>query len=141
MSRPTDWGVLDIEHDPTPGDPFAVRELARRFLTFAADVEHARGQIATVTVGGVVQSWAGTAGDAFRDELDEFPGQLTRLETSYRMAGQALGAYEPILDAAQRQADRALARGRDARALRDHAQTLLTPAQTALTTAAAALTD
>ncbi|WP_445548363.1 WXG100 family type VII secretion target, partial [Frankia sp. CiP1_Cm_nod1] len=140
MSRPTDWSVLGLERDPTPGDPFAVRELARRFLTVAADAEHARGQLATVAAGGVVQTWAGTAGDAFRDELDDFPGQLARLATSYRMAGQALGAYEPALDTAQQQADRALAHGRDARARRDHAQALLTPAQTALTTATATLT-
>ncbi len=141
MSRPADWGVLDLEHDPTPGDPFAVRELARRFLEFAADVGHARGQVIATTAGGVVQSWLGAAGDAFRDELDEFPGQLSRLETSYRMAGQALSAYEPILDTAQTQADRALARGRDARARRDHAQTLLDPAQTALATATTTLTN
>ncbi|WP_322751955.1 MULTISPECIES: putative T7SS-secreted protein, partial [unclassified Frankia] len=133
MNRPTDWGVLNLDDDPTPGDPFAIRELARRFLEFAADVEHAHRQITTATGDGTVHTWLGTAADTFRNELDELPTQLTQLETSYRMAGQALNTYEPILTTAQTQADQALTRGRDARTRRDHAQALLDPAQTTLT--------
>ncbi|WP_131765160.1 hypothetical protein [Candidatus Protofrankia californiensis] len=140
MNRPTDWDVLDLDGDPTPGDPFAVRALARRYLEFAADVEHASGQITALATGGVVHAWIGQAGDAYRDELDEFPNQLHKLETSHRMAGQALKAYEPILAAAQTQADRALVHGRDARARRDQAQMLTGPAQTALTSASSTVT-
>ncbi len=141
MNRPTDWAVLDLDADPTPGDPFSVRQLARRFLEFAADVEYARGQVASLSAGGVVESWLGDAGNAFREEIAEFPGQLQKLETSYRMAGNALTAYEPILAAAQVQADRALAQGRDARSRRDSAQNLLGSAQAVLTADAAALAD
>ncbi|WP_322779946.1 putative T7SS-secreted protein [Frankia sp. Cas4] len=141
MSRPTDWAVLGLDGDPTPGDPFAVRELARRLLEFAADVEHTRSQVSTLVTSGTVESWLGRAGDAFRDELDAFPGQLQRLEMSYRMAGNALNAYEPVLAAAQTQADRALVRGRDARALRDQAQLAVSPEQVTLATASLTVTD
>ncbi|WP_239394490.1 putative T7SS-secreted protein [Frankia sp. CiP3] len=140
MSRPSDWSVLGLDKDPAPGDLYAIRDLARRFLAFAADVEHARGQVTAATTGSVTQAWLGAAGDTFRDGLNGLPGRLSRLETSYRMAGQALKAYAPILDTAQEQAGHALSRGRDARARRDHAETLLGPAQTALTSAAASLT-
>ncbi|WP_131769674.1 WXG100 family type VII secretion target [Candidatus Protofrankia californiensis] len=141
MNRPTDWAVLDLDADPAPGDPFSVQQLARRFLEFAADVEYARGQVASLGAGGVVESWLGDAGDAFRKEIAEFPSQLQKLETSYRMVGDALIAYEPILAAAQVQADRALAQGRDARSRRDSAQNLLGPAQAVLTADAAAFAD
>ncbi len=127
-----DWGVLGLDADPTPGDLFAVWDLARRLLEFAADVECARGQVTAVTADGVVQSWSGRAGDGYRDELGEFPGQLHRLEVSHRMVGNALNAYGPVLETAQVQADAALARGRDARARRDRAQTLVGLAQTVL---------
>ncbi|SBW20707.1 hypothetical protein FDG2_1777 [Candidatus Protofrankia californiensis] len=140
-NRPTDWAVLDLDADPTPGDPFSVRQLARRFLEFAADVEYARGQVASLGTGGVVESWLGDAGDAFREEIAEFPGQLQKLETSYRMVGDALTAYEPILAAAQVQADRALAQGRDARFRRASMQNLLGPAQAVLTADVAVLAD
>ncbi|WP_250290307.1 hypothetical protein [Frankia sp. CiP1_Cm_nod1] len=133
--------MLDLDADPTPGDPFSVRQLARRYLEFAADVEYARGQVESLHTGGAVESWLGEAGDAFREELAEFPEQLRKLETSYRMAGDALTAYEPILAAAQIQADRALARGRDARFQRDNARNLLGPAQAALATDTVALAD
>ncbi|WP_131784243.1 hypothetical protein [Protofrankia symbiont of Coriaria ruscifolia] len=132
MSRPVDWGVLGLDADPTPGDLFAVRDLARRLLKFAADVECARGQVTAVTADGVVQSWLGRAGDSYRDELGEFPGQLHKLEVSHRMVGNALNAYGPVLETAQAQADAALARGRDARARRDHAWALVSLTQTAL---------
>ncbi len=141
MSRPTDWDVLELDGDPTPGDPSAVRELARRFLEFAAAVEHASGQVTAVAGDGVVRSWVGQAGDCFRDELDEIPGQLQKLETSHRMVGNALSAYEPVLDAAQTQAGRALACGREARARRDQAQLLVGPARTAFASAMSMVTD
>ncbi|WP_239310283.1 MULTISPECIES: WXG100 family type VII secretion target [unclassified Frankia] len=141
MTRPTDWDVLDLDGDPTPGDPFSLRELARRFREFAADVEHANGQLAAVAANYVAISWQGRSGAAFRDESDELPGQLRKLANSYRMAGDALGAYTPDLDAAQARADSALARGRDARARRDRAQALVGPARIALITAEAALSE
>jgi hypothetical protein len=36
MARPTDWNVLDLDHDPTPGDPWRIKELSGRRGTCAA---------------------------------------------------------------------------------------------------------
>ncbi len=141
MNRPTDWAVLDLDADPTPGDPFSVRELARKFLEFAADVDHASENLTAITTSCVAISWQGESGTAFRDELAEFPGQLQKLANSYRLAGNALDAFNPDLDAAQARADNALARGRDARARRDHAQTLVGPAHIAFTSAASTVSE
>ncbi|WP_250282965.1 MULTISPECIES: putative T7SS-secreted protein [unclassified Frankia] len=133
------WDVLGLDADPTPGDPSAVRDLARRLLEFAADVERARGQVAALTADGAARSWLGRAGDGYRDELGEFPGQLRALETSHRMAGDALNAYGPVLETAQAQADAALASGLDACARRDQAHALAALARTALISASPAV--
>lgn len=37
-NRPTDWHVLDLDKDPTPGDPQRVRRLAKVLHDFADDV-------------------------------------------------------------------------------------------------------
>ncbi|MGQ4443125.1 hypothetical protein ACN6LI_000578, partial [Streptomyces violaceoruber] len=39
--RPSDWHVLDLEKDPTPGDPQRVRTLAKTLHDFADDVSEA----------------------------------------------------------------------------------------------------
>ncbi len=141
MNRPTDWAALDLDADPTPGDPFSVRELARKFLEFAADVDHANENLTALTSSWVAISWQGQSGTAFRDELAEFPGQLQKLANSYRLAGNALSAFNPDLGVAQVRADNALARGRDARARRDHAQTLIGPARIAFTSVASTISE
>ncbi|WP_157180525.1 hypothetical protein [Protofrankia coriariae] len=139
MSRPVGWDVLGLDADPAPGDPFAVWDLARRLLEFAADVECARGQVVTLTADGAARSWLGRAGDAYRDELGELPGQLRTLEMSHRMVGDALNAYRPVLETAQAQADAALARGRDAHARRDQARALAALARSTLISASPVL--
>jgi hypothetical protein len=39
--RPSDWHVLDLDKDPTPGDPQRVRTLAKQLHDFADDVSDA----------------------------------------------------------------------------------------------------
>ncbi|MFF0667831.1 hypothetical protein ACFYVE_06515 [Streptomyces tendae] len=39
--RPSDWHVLDLDKDPTPGDPQRVRTLAKTLHDFADDVSEA----------------------------------------------------------------------------------------------------
>ena len=41
MSRPSDWCVLDLDRDPVPGSPGAVRSMARSWSGLADDAEYA----------------------------------------------------------------------------------------------------
>lgn len=101
MSRPGDWWILGLDHDPTPGDPDRVAALSRRFLDFADIADRARMAVTSLQSDGAVLTWIGSSGDAFREEFGDFPGQLRKLCDSHRMAGDALTAYGPKLSAAQ----------------------------------------
>ncbi|MCM2427775.1 DUF6531 domain-containing protein [Streptomyces sp. RKAG337] len=122
-NRPTDWHVLDLDRDPVPGDPFEVKELARKLGDFADDVSSALRSVKGLSGNNAVQDWAGLAGDAYREQFGDLPGELTKLEKSYRLASGALETYWPKLETAQADADRALAQGRTARQDLDAAKT------------------
>ncbi|MFF7198805.1 putative T7SS-secreted protein, partial [Streptomyces sp. NPDC008079] len=128
MARPTDWDVLDLDRDPVPGDPFEVRELARKLGDFADDVASALRSVRGLSGDTVVQEWAGLSGDAYRQQFGDLPGELDKLERSYRLASGALDDYWPKLETAQGDADRALAQGRTARQELDTAKSQLTNA-------------
>ena len=116
MTRPTDWWVLDLSRDPTPGDPYDIRSLARSVQSVAEDAEQASRDVRALAGDGAVLSWIGLAGDVFRGALDDFPGQLDKLADSYAQCSSALSVFAGELDGAQDQADRALVQGRAARA-------------------------
>ena len=108
MGRPTDWHVLDLDEDPTPGDPVRVRDLARKLTAFTDDVGQALRSIRGLAGDSAVQQWTGKTADEYRSQFDDTPGELEKLERSYRMCGDALTAYWPKLEQAQGDADRAL---------------------------------
>ncbi|WP_407561291.1 RHS repeat-associated core domain-containing protein [Streptomyces sp. 184] len=114
-NRPTDWHVLDLDEDPTPGDPDRVKQLARELHDFADDVADALRQIKGMAGEDALLRWAGKTAKAFQDEFEEVPKNLRKLQRSYDLAGDALAAYWPKLERAQSLADKALARGREAR--------------------------
>ncbi|MEO3767231.1 RHS repeat-associated core domain-containing protein [Streptomyces sp. B8F3] len=113
-NRPTDWHVLDLDDDPTPGDPERVKQLARELHDFADDVADALRQIKGMAGEDALLRWAGKTAKAFQDEFDEVPKNLKKLQRSYDLAGDALAAYWPKLERAQSLADKALAKGREA---------------------------
>ncbi|GAB2919462.1 DUF6531 domain-containing protein [Streptomyces mayteni] len=108
--RPSDWSPVDLDSDPTPGDPEEVRELADGLQAFADDVGEALGRIRAMADDRAVLEWAGRSADAFRAEFDGVPGNLEKLQTSYDLAARALRDYWPRLESAQGMADRALER-------------------------------
>ena len=114
MTRPTDWYVLDMDSDPTPGDPERVRLLASRFHDFAEHAHRAKLAVDSLQGDGAVLTWIGRSGDAFREQFGSFPGQVAKLYRSHLMVGDALDAFAPVLESAQAQADRALVDGRAA---------------------------
>jgi YD repeat-containing protein len=115
MSRPSDWWVLGLTSDPTPGSPDDVARLARSLGEFADRAEGAHRTVLRMRDDDAVLAWAGLSRDTFRERFGEFPAQLAKVHAAHRMAAEALTAFAPRLRAAQAEADRALAAGRDAR--------------------------
>ncbi|MFI7273780.1 DUF6531 domain-containing protein [Streptomyces sp. NPDC049879] len=110
MARPADWSPVDMDSDPTPGDPEEVRQLADELQTFSDDVAEALGKVRGLASDRAVRDWAGLSAEAFRSEFDGVPGNLEKLRDSYDLCAQALQTYWPKLQNAQGQADRALDR-------------------------------
>ncbi|MGH4032978.1 DUF6531 domain-containing protein [Actinomycetota bacterium Odt1-20B] len=112
--RPADWHVLDLDKDPTPGDPQRVRQLAKNLHDFADDVSDVLRDIKGMAGEDAILSWAGKTAESFTAEFEDAPGKLKKLKKSYEMAGDALADYWPKLERAQALADKALAKGREA---------------------------
>ncbi|MFD5570733.1 putative T7SS-secreted protein [Streptomyces cadmiisoli] len=127
--RPTDWHVLDLDRDPTPGDPQRVRRLAGVLHDFADDVADALRDLKGLAKEDEILSWAGKTAAVFAEEFADAPKKLRKLKKSYDLAGDALASFWPDLQDAQEKADRALRDGRKAREE-------LTTAQSALSAAA-----
>ncbi|MFJ2773631.1 DUF6531 domain-containing protein [Streptomyces sp. NPDC087300] len=114
--RPSDWHVLDLEKDPTPGDPHRVRSLSKNLHDFADDVGRVLRDIKGMAGEDAILRWAGKTADAFTEKFEDAPAKLKKLKKSYEMAGDALSAYWPELERAQTLADKALVKGREAQA-------------------------
>ena len=112
MARPTDWHVLDLPGDPVPGNPWRVKELGGRMRSLADDAENAARNVRGLVGDHAAMNWIGAAGDAFREHIGKFPGQLDKVANSHHMCADALMAYGGDLDSAQSQADRALTQAR-----------------------------
>ncbi|WSJ05915.1 hypothetical protein OG418_21635 [Streptomyces phaeochromogenes] len=125
--RPTDWHVLDLEKDPTPGDPVRVKSLAKSLHDFADDVQDALRLVKGMADEDAVLTMVGKTADVFRDEFSGVPKNLKKLKKSYDLAGDALAAYWPQLERAQALADKALAQGREAQADLSSAKSRLSP--------------
>ncbi len=133
--RPTDWHVLDLEKDPTPGDPDRVKSLAKSLHDFADDVQDALRLVKGMAEEDAVLTMVGKTADVFRDEFSGVPKNLKKLKKSYDLAGDALAAYWPELERAQALADKALAQGREAQADLSSAKSRLSSADSWVTRA------
>ncbi|MEU4795815.1 DUF6531 domain-containing protein [Streptomyces sp. NPDC023327] len=126
--RPKDWHVLDLEKDPTPGDPHRVRKLAKDLHDFSDDVGRVLRDIKGMAGEDAILTWAGKTAEAFTEKFEKAPEKLKKLKKSYGMAGDALAAYWPELERAQALADKALVKGREAQADLSSATSRLTSA-------------
>ena len=116
MVRPSDWWVLDLEGDPTPGSPAAVRRMARTWATVAQDAAWAERRVRQLMGDEALGKWIGEAGEAFRAKTGDLPGQLGKCADSYGQASDALSWWAGRLETHQADADAALVRGRAAHA-------------------------
>ncbi|MFE7069990.1 RHS repeat-associated core domain-containing protein [Streptomyces sp. NPDC057620] len=133
--RPTDWHVLDLEKDPTPGDPVRVKSLAKSLHDFADDVQDALRLVNGMAGEDAVLTMVGKTAEVFRDEFSGVPKNLKKLKKSYDLAGDALAAYWPQLERAQTLADKALVKGREAQADLSSAKSKLSSADSWVTRA------
>ncbi|CAL9489644.1 DUF6531 domain-containing protein [Streptomyces sp. enrichment culture] len=133
--RPSDWHVLDLDKDPTPGDPQRVRTLAKTLHDFADDVSEALRLVKGMAGESTLAEWAGKSATVFKDEFSGVPKNLKKLEKSYGMCGDALAAFWPKLERAQALADRALVKAREARQDLSSAQSKLSSADSWVTRA------
>ncbi|MFE0138106.1 hypothetical protein ACFWY6_42155, partial [Streptomyces sp. NPDC059037] len=62
--RPRDWHVLDLDKDPTPGDPDRVRSLAKNLHDFSDDVGRVLRDIKGMAGEDAILKWAGKTADA-----------------------------------------------------------------------------
>ncbi|MET9440134.1 RHS repeat-associated core domain-containing protein [Streptomyces sp. NPDC006610] len=112
--RPRDWEPLDLDEDPTPGDPVRVRSLAKQLHDFADDVSEALRLVKGMADDDTVLEWAGKSAAVFREQFSGVPKNLKKLRKSYELCGDALAAFWPELERAQALADRALVKAREA---------------------------
>ncbi|MEU9897710.1 DUF6531 domain-containing protein [Streptomyces phaeochromogenes] len=127
--------MLDLEKDPTPGDPVRVKSLAKSLHDFADDVQDALRLVKGMADEDAVLSMVGKTADVFRDEFSGVPKNLKKLKKSYDLAGDALAAYWPQLERAQALADKALAQGREAQSDLSSAKSRLSSADSWVTRA------
>ncbi|WP_432081865.1 DUF6531 domain-containing protein [Streptomyces sp. WAC 04229] len=133
--RPSDWHVLDLDKDPTPGDPQRVRTLAKTLHDFADDVSEALRLVKGMAGEGTLAEWAGKSATVFKEEFSGVPKNLKKLEKSYGMCGDALADFWPKLERAQALADKALVKAREARQDLTSAQSKLSSADSWVTRA------
>ncbi|WFB88943.1 MULTISPECIES: RHS repeat-associated core domain-containing protein [Streptomyces] len=133
--RPSDWHVLDLDKDPTPGDPQRVRTLAKTLQDFADDVSEALRLVKGMAGESTLAEWAGKSAAVFKEEFSGVPKNLRKLEKSYGMCGDALADFWPKLERAQALADKALRKAREARDDLTTAQSKLSSADSWVTRA------
>ncbi|MEV7972971.1 WXG100 family type VII secretion target [Cellulomonas sp. NPDC089187] len=138
MSRPVDWHVVGLWSDPTPGDAWGVRQVARVYADTATAASQTLQLVRAVQSSAGTGIWHGQAGDTFRTQMEDFPEQIQACETSYQSARDAMNWWAGRLEDHQASADRGLEQARaadnDLRAAQAALQTAITHAQQASST-------
>ena len=133
--RPSDWFLVDLAVDPTPGDAFGIRSLASKYSEIATIAGDASTGVRSARSSGAASAWVGDAGDVFRDKSERMPGELAKANDSYELVAEALRAWAASVDDTQAQADRGLQQAREAHADLASAQAALSSAESSWTSA------
>jgi hypothetical protein len=132
--RPSDWFLVDLGSDPTPGDAFGIRGLAAKYAAIATIAGEASDGVTRARSSGAASAWIGDAGDIFRDRSHRMPGELAKARDSYSMVAEALRSWAESVDDTQAQADRGLQQAREAHADLSSAHAALGSAQSSWST-------
>lgn len=135
--RPSDWFLVELPVDPTPGDAFGIRSLASKYGEIAQIAGEASSGVRHARSSGAASAWVGDAGDVFRDRSERMPGELAKANDSYEMVAEALRTWAAAVDDTQAQADRGLQQAREAHADLTSARAALASAEWSWTTARA----
>jgi uncharacterized protein YukE len=106
-ARPTNWWILGLSADPTPGDPFAATLLSSQMSGVADGAYESRRGVQSLMGDPAITGWTGASGDAFRAACEPFPEQLATMHESYQDAADALTAFNTAASSAQGTADSA----------------------------------
>jgi hypothetical protein len=132
--RPSDWFLVDLGSDPTPGDAFGIRALAVKYSDIAVIAGEASDGVLRARTSGAASAWIGDAGDIFREKSHRMPGELAKANDSYSLVAEALRVWAESVDDTQAQADRGLQQAREAYADLSAAQAALGSAQSSWST-------
>lgn len=110
----SEWQVLDLNGDPTPGDPGRIRELVGRLHQQTELIDRNVSRLRSVSADGGDLRMEGDYAPKFREVLSELPDELAKLGKAYRGCGTALSTFASSLEAAKAKSGTALRQGRDA---------------------------
>ncbi|NUL33910.1 hypothetical protein HRW09_31260, partial [Streptomyces lunaelactis] len=128
----SDWEVLGLTGDPTPGDPEILTKLADEYQKVSDQAESAFDVIRRIRDAN---SGSGKSMEKLREVIkDDLPKQVGALRDSYEKAATAIRNYAPQLTDHQRDADKALQDGKDAKTKLDAAIATAAAAGAELTT-------
>lgn len=96
-----------LGHDPAPGDPWAVRQVAAALGAVAGDAESITSRLQRLGDGARDAVWRGPAADAFHRLLADVGPDVVRLAGAHREGQDALVHYAGELERAQDIARRA----------------------------------
>lgn len=80
--RPSDWFLVELPVDPTPGDAFGIRGLAAKYAAIATIAGEASDGVTRARSSGAASAWAGDAGGIFREKSHRMPGGLAKANDS-----------------------------------------------------------
>jgi hypothetical protein len=108
------WEVLDLDGDPTPGDPDGIALLAAGLLNEAQLADQRASQLQAVADNSGDLQMQGDYAPRFLEILSQLPASHAALSTSYQTCAESLTAYADSLSEAKAQSAAALDQGTEA---------------------------
>ncbi len=111
--RPTDWNVLGLPGDPTPGDPDRIDEVQRSVADLGRVAREIDDELAAVLDKTGNGAFVGQTGDALRDKISgPLRDFVQSVADGFEKSARALTTYAAVVRDQQWRADNALSQGR-----------------------------
>ncbi|GAB2901071.1 hypothetical protein [Streptomyces mayteni] len=113
MARPPDWSALDLDNDPTPGDPDrleALLESQQSIIDLAQDIDDGLDELMKTNS----EAFVGETASALREEMDNRVRKFVQsFQEAHQSVHDALTTYRTVLVDQQDVADGALSQAAD----------------------------